>query len=92
MAESSSSSAQPMPRPKGAMSPDGTMSAGGGTERSCSGSGRTRCLFLGRPSGFGTAGVEVGGFRVGTADEAERSGSLSTVMSHGALSVDSQEW
>ena len=39
-------------------SPDGTMSAGG-TERSCSGSGRTRCLFLGRPSGFGTAGVEV---------------------------------
>ena len=78
-----------MPRPKGAMSPDGTMTAGGGTERSCSGSGRARCPFW--ASGFGTAGVEVGGCRVGTADEAERSGSLSTVMGHGALSVDSQE-
>ena len=51
-----------------------------------SGSRRTLCLFLGRASGFGTAGVEVGWFRVGTADEEDRLGS------HGVLSVDSQEW
>ena len=38
----------------------------------------TLCLFFGRASGFATAGVEVGGFRVGTTDEEERLGSLPT--------------
>ena len=42
----------------------GTLSGGGGTQR--------LELFFGRASGFGTAGVRVGGFEVGTTDEEER--------------------
>ena len=54
----------------------------------------TLCLFFGRASGFATAGVEVGGFRVGTTDEEERLGSLPTKIaaSWRFERADSQEW